>query len=245
MKHYTTLIFDYGNTLIEFSKTQLLANDRAFHQALVEHFGPLDFDRLHAVRMRDRRACYEGTPPEYREADMHRMTESCVRELYACDAAPDVVEALVALRRDAFVRSVAAPEYLHGLLGQLRNGYRLGLLSNYVCGTAIRRSLDIIGITDYFDAIVVSADVGYVKPHPVPFERILAELRVAPSEALFVGDNWLADVQGAKRAGMDVCLTRQFLHYEEFHPEPSDRQPDYRIQHLQELPDILNGRAPR
>lgn len=239
MTQYSAIIFDYGNTLIEFSKTQLLDNDRAFHRTLVDQFGPIDFDRLHQVRMRDRRVCYEGSPPEYREGDMTGITAACIRELFGCDAPPEVVAALTDVRRNAFIECIRLPDYVPPLLESLRTRYRIGLLSNYICGVSIRKSLDNIGLAPYFDAVVVSADVGYVKPHPLPFQRITDALGAAPHECLFVGDNWLADVQGAKRAGMDMCLTRQFLHYEVFNPQPGDHHPDYTIQHLLELEDLL------
>jgi HAD superfamily hydrolase (TIGR01509 family) len=239
MKHYNAILFDYGNTLVEFSTAQVEYNDRALHRALEQRFGHCDYARLAALRARDRRAPYVGSPCEYREGDFDGITRGIVRELYERDAEPADVEALTTLRRETFVESVIAPDYLHAFLGRLAAQYTLGLVSNYICGHAIRRSLDRLGLAAYFTRVIVSADLGYVKPHALLFKTIVQELGLDPPKILFVGDNWLADVQGAKRAGMDACLTRQFFSHEIFEPQAGDFDPDYTIDHLLELEALL------
>ena len=49
-------------------------------------------------------------------------------------------------------------------------------------------------------------DVGWRKPHRAPFDRTLALLDVAPTEALFVGDDHRWDVIGARNAGIRPVL---------------------------------------
>ena len=52
---------------------------------------------------------------------------------------------------------------------------------------------------------VVSAEIGYRKPHPAIFRETTARLALAPSEVLHIGDSWASDVVGAVRAGMSAC----------------------------------------
>ena len=87
--------------------------------------------------------------------------------------------------------------------------------------------------------VVISADIGYVKPHAKPFESMLSQLDLSPSECVYIGDNWLADVQGAKRMGMCSILTTQYVPYESFEPSEKDHSPDIRIDHLNELEKLL------
>jgi putative hydrolase of the HAD superfamily len=50
--------------------------------------------------------------------------------------------------------------------------------------------------------VVVSQRVGTIKPHPAIFAAARAALGdPAPAAILHVGDDWVADVVGAKRAG--------------------------------------------
>ena len=81
--------------------------------------------------------------------------------------------------------------------------------------------------------------MGRVKPHPLPFRTILGELDVAPLEALYVGDNWLGDIQGAKRIGMRAAFIVQWETPEKFDRRPDDHEPDLTISHLSELLTVL------
>ena len=55
----------------------------------------------------------------------------------------------------------------------------------------------------YFKVIIVAGEGGIPpKPDPEPFRICLEKLRVAPEEALYVGDDWRIDVCGSKDAGL-------------------------------------------
>jgi FMN phosphatase YigB (HAD superfamily) len=121
----------------------------------------------------------------------------------------------------------------------LQTRFRLGLLSNYPDGPAIRSSLQRIGIESFFSSIVVSGEIGYVKPHRRPFEEILRQMGATPGESIFVGDNWLGDIQGAKRLGLRAIHTRQFVPYEIFDRQAGDHDADGVVEHLLDLEKLL------
>lgn len=238
-RHLKAVVFDYGNTLVEFGKTQVMYCDMALGNTLFRHFGKYDQEKLTAIRNRDRLAPYGGDPPEYRENDMVAITTAMVRELFGVEPEPEQIADILHTRFDIFVRTVRAPDYLPELLKKLGRKYRLGVLSNYPDGNAIRESLRQTGLEKYFDAVVVSADLGLVKPHPVPFITILDALRVKAGRAALVGDNWLADVQGGKQAGLQVILSRQWESPEAMPRRPGDAGPDAEVAHLTELEALL------
>ncbi len=74
------------------------------------------------------------------------------------------------------------------LLKELRDQYKLGLLSN-ASGQYLRPILKEHGLIDLFDEVVVSAEVGIIKPDPAIFKHILDKLDVQASEAIFTDDN--------------------------------------------------------
>ena len=233
------IVFDYGSTLIEFGHASIGVCDRALADALAKMFQPPDFDKLHAHRNRNRLAPYTGDPPEYRENELPEITAELVRDLYGVDPTDKQLAELLRVRFDVFVGVIEAPDYLHALLKKLRSRFRLGLLSNYPDGKAIRESLERLNLTRLLDAVVVSGEVGRVKPHEAPFLAVLDKLRVRPDEAIYVGDNWLGDIQGAKDVGMSAAWTRQFQTPEHFDPKPGDHQPDFVIEHLTELEALI------
>lgn len=232
------VVFDFGNTLIEFGPRQVSQINHGLHQLLEAVLGPCDGEAFAALRHRQVLAPYQTG---YRENDLDQIARQWVHELYGQEAAPDLLERLRALRYHLFQQAVRLPTGVAAILDRLGRRHRLALLSNYPCGRAIRDSLVAIGIADRFASVVVSADLGLVKPHADLYARILKELGLPPEVCVMVGDNWLADVQGAKRAGMKAILTTQYVSYESFTPYAGDLEPDAVIAHLDRLPDILGA----
>lgn len=99
------------------------------------------------------------------------------------------------------------PDALDVLRALRDRGVLIGINSNRPCTTEMMMNdLTDIGIAPYVDAAICSGETGYVKPHPSTFERILADLDVAPDEAVMIGDSCEADMRGAKALGMRTVL---------------------------------------
>jgi putative hydrolase of the HAD superfamily len=84
-------------------------------------------------------------------------------------------------------------------------GYKIGLISNAGEKNAKSRRpiMEEDGILKYFDSIILSHELGYIKPHSVIFQHALDELGVQdPSKAIHIGDDPIADYKGAEDAGM-------------------------------------------
>lgn len=57
-------------------------------------------------------------------------------------------------------------------------------------------------LLDYFDHITTSTDTGVRKPNKQIFLNAIDIANSQPSDILFVGDNWEADIIGAHSAGL-------------------------------------------
>jgi putative hydrolase of the HAD superfamily len=228
--------FDLGNTLIEFGPRQLARQYDRLTKALEDGFGTCDPDRLKEIRDRQIVAPYHNG---YREGVLEEVCRELIEELYGITAGEEQVRALARVRYESFLEVVELADDVLPLLRRLRERYRLAVLSNYPCGRSIRDGMDKIGLTPLLDAIVVSGEVGFVKPHPEPYGQLLGQLGEEPADCVYVGDNWLADIQGAKKAGMKAVLTTQHVPYETFSPQEGDHEPDARIGHLGELAGLM------
>lgn len=78
---------------------------------------------------------------------------------------------------------------------------KLGLVSNGYSPFQ-ERNFEALGIADLFDAVIVSAAVGYRKPDPEIFNIACQQLKVTNKQCAFVGDNPIADILGANNVGM-------------------------------------------
>ena len=85
-------------------------------------------------------------------------------------------------------------------------GYRLGLISNTHWRLLPERRRE---LQPFFDAITLSYEHGYMKPHPCIFHATTRELGVKPAKCLHVGDNPFMDIHGARQAGMRSAYVKR------------------------------------
>ena len=101
------------------------------------------------------------------------------------------------------------PDTVTTLAWAKAQGYRLGLVSNRWFGRELlERELAGCGLAGFFDAVAVSCDVGWLKPHPEIFYAALDELNCQAEETVMVGDSLRADIAGAKMLGMRAVWKR-------------------------------------
>ena len=134
------------------------------------------------------------------------------------------------------------------MLGTLKGRYRLGLLSNFTHAPAARAVIDSVGITHFFDVLIISGELGYCKPHPLVFRRLIEQLGVKKGQILFVGDDPLPDITGALQAGLQpVWMTYVRDKHIPLSPSPSSDAETVNsnvpvISTWQDLLDLLDGK---
>ena len=87
------------------------------------------------------------------------------------------------------------------LLDALREHCRLGIVTNNSTAEQTEK-LRVLNIANYFDTVVISEDVGVTKPDPAIFSIALERIGATADETVFIGDNWINDIVGARHAGM-------------------------------------------
>ncbi len=89
---------------------------------------------------------------------------------------------------------------LVGRIHQLRGAYKTALLSNAF--SDLRQVLtERWQIADAFDELIISSEVGIVKPDARIYHLALERLGVAPAEAVFI-DDFIQNVEGARAVGI-------------------------------------------
>ncbi|MFN6567246.1 HAD family hydrolase [Dendronalium sp. ChiSLP03b] len=71
-----------------------------------------------------------------------------------------------------------------------------------------RRTIQGLGIENYFQTILISEIEGVRKPEAEIFIRALCSLGVMANESIFIGDRPDVDVMGAKHIGMKSIWKR-------------------------------------
>jgi FMN phosphatase YigB (HAD superfamily) len=231
------VIFDYGNTLVEFGSKQVEVLNGSLLSKLREWYGECDEKEFSDIRKSQIIAPY-GTE-EFIENDREEICVELVEALYDITPGSERVYEMMDIKHRTFVETLTIPDFVVPILEELKSNYKLAFISNYPCRESIVDSLKKTGISDFFESVVVSGEMGVVKPHPRIFQKCLLDLALSPDECVYVGDNWLADIQGAKLMGMRAIHTTQYVSYEKFEPFEGDLQPDAVITHLNQLTQVL------
>jgi putative hydrolase of the HAD superfamily len=99
------------------------------------------------------------------------------------------------------------PANSYHTLTELRaRGYALGLITNRDNVDRLYELLAEVGLGSHLDMILASGEVGTRKPEPEIFDMALQRIGTAADQAVYVGDNYWADVVGAHRAGLLPAL---------------------------------------
>ena len=120
------------------------------------------------------------------------------------------------------------------MLETLRDrGYKIALITNGNHALQYKK-LELTGMAYIFDEIIVSGDVGVDKPEKEIFLMMCEKLGFAPEETVYVGDNPIADIDGAAGAGMKtvrILSTNRHIF--------GRRTPDETVETVREIPDAV------
>jgi putative hydrolase of the HAD superfamily len=240
------VIFDLGGTLLHYQSTEadiIELNRRgiiALHRYLVANGNPnlpeAAFLRtVEALTMREWQTS---------QASLHGMNVESSLTAAMAELGLALADSEWHTARQAFfapiqqaVRPRAGARYTLQALKEL--GLSLGLLSNTFWPSDLHDAdLANFDLLDLLPVRLYSCDIGWLKPHPAPFNMALAALNVKANEAVYVGDRLKVDIEPARRIGFWGVLIRGSLRLEHC----KDVMPDAVISELPELVKLLERR---
>ena len=227
MKNYRWVLFDADHTLFDF--------DKASEEALAEVLGSHGLEwqaEMYSDYKKINMQCWS----EHEQGIIDRDTLVYERfrryfQFMQLDLDP------VSTQKE-YLRKLGAKPYLlpgaEEILRLLEGEINLGYITNGMREVQ-RPRLEIIGWDRRFDVIVIAGEIGYSKPHAAYFAYVHDKIGSPElTDVLVVGDSLTADIKGAASFGYHTCW---------YNPQeqPCDlRQlPDYTIQHLSQIRDIV------
>jgi len=200
MREVQAVIFDFDDTLWEVGPVIVRAEHSMFEFLALRY--PRVAEQHTLDSMRDVRARMAIEHPAMRHDFTWLRLESLRRHAreagYGESMAAEAFEVFYRARNEVVLYDDVLPalERLHGR-------FRLFAVSN---GNA---DLGVIGLARFFERALGAREAGTLKPDPRIFGRLLADAQIAREHVLHVGDDALADVEGARRAGVTpVWLNR-------------------------------------
>jgi len=126
----------------------------------------------------------------------------------------------------------------HSVLEALQQHKTLGLITNFDHPPYMHALLRQLDLMKFFEAVIVSGDVGTKKPDPRIFHLALQRTGLKPEEVVYVGDTE-EDVVGARAAGiLPIYLRRDVM---DNYGVASDFRADQEMLHPPLKADTLTG----
>jgi len=69
----------------------------------------------------------------------------------------------------------------------------------------VEEKLRYLKLDGIWDCAFSSEETGYLKPHPMPFRKLLDKLNTLPHSTLYVGNNYKYDIVGASKLGIKTA----------------------------------------
>lgn len=121
-------------------------------------------------------------------------------------------------------------------LEQLSQKFRIGFITNGFSEVQKQKAID-FNLDSFSDVLIISEDVGYLKPHPKIFEHAQTKAGVNPEKILYVGDSFSSDVAGSKNVGWNVAW------YSKEDIPNEGIQPDFQFDVFSDLTDFFLNRS--
>jgi len=222
MQDIRAVCFDLDNTLWDIWPVILRAEQAVMDFLALHYPTAVVGETLESMRAA-REAVARRFPQHQHDFSFLRqqaLREQCVR----CGCAEQMVEQAFEVFLSARNRVDLYAEVAESLQ-LLQRRYRLFTASN---GNA---DLSRIGIAHWFERSIHAREVGVLKPAAAVFHKVVEATDLQLHEVLYVGDDPLADVEGARRAGMRAVWINR--NAESWPVELS--QPEHTVTTLREL----------
>lgn len=216
MKKYKAVIFDLFDTIVNFNRLVLpvIYVDKAkIHstcnnawEVYKKYFADADFEKFYKAFIESYTDLDKIKQIDHKEFPNSDRFKIVLQKLCTepSSYSEGLIEEMVLAHMKGIADAIEFPDENRDTLDELKEKYRLGLISNFDHTPTAIALLEKFGIKDYFDTIIISVDAGWRKPKAAIFKQALDFMKLEPEDAIFIGDNYNADVVGAKSVGMDA-----------------------------------------
>ncbi|MFW2381177.1 MAG: YjjG family noncanonical pyrimidine nucleotidase [Acidimicrobiales bacterium] len=212
---YTTLLLDFDHTLLDSDASEIAAYEMTLRKYGIRNAA--DHFAAYKVVNRSLWAAVERgeiPPGDVKVRRFELFADELGIDVDAAAMGQDFIEAF-ALYGDLFP---TARDVLEGLAARAS----LAMVTNGLSEVQ-RTRIDRLEIEQYFDAIVISAEVGFTKPGPEIFDVAFERLgHPAKTAAVMIGDSLTSDIRGGANYGLATCW---------YNPTGKTASPDDQITH--------------
>jgi HAD superfamily hydrolase (TIGR01509 family) len=236
---FKAVIFDYIGTLVNYRNYTMNTSKQKLCNALITEGFDINKDRFLTA--------YDLSHGKYRKVRYEHLRE-VTNAVWVSEALGNLgfevtkddlrIKTALNIFFQDFIDTLELRDGAKKLLRQTQKQGKVALISNFTYAPVIYKSLRKMGISEFFNVVVVSQQVGWRKPSSHIFQLTLKCLEVQANEAVYIGDSPNEDIKGAKDAGLKtIFVPSQFNSLKDL--LENKQEPDYIAKDLKTISENL------
>ena len=228
---YQHIFFDLDHTLWDFDRNSKAALSDVYYEFDLRQFqiaSPQHFQEVYGP-------INERMWVQYRLGEIDAETVKIGRFRESLKRFGVVDEDLVRAAKSFYLNQLPLKGYLmpntKEALTYLQTKYKLHVVTNGFRAVT-ERKIAHSDIGAFFESTLSAEEVGVLKPNRAVFDRALSMNNATTDNSLFVGDNLIADVQGAQGVGMDQVFFNP-------HQKAHNETPTFEIKDMKEMVELF------
>ena len=214
---FKNYIFDLYGTLIDINTDEwsddLWEKMALYYSYKGASYSGKDFHKEYDKLCKKEKAEIKKAHPEYKN-DVDIKVEKVFKKLFenkGVEVTDKEILDICAMFRCYSTKYIRLYDGVIDLLDTLKaKGKKIYLLSNAQRSFTMNE-LNMLGLTPYFDGIFISSDKEVCKPSPYFYNGLVEEYSLDKKECVMIGNDYKADINGSKRAGMKSLYIHQSI----------------------------------
>lgn len=206
MERLSHILFDFFGTLVSYSESRIDQGYSRSYKLIIENGSDLTYPDFLSQWDRMFSEFEEQSTASQDEFSMTELCECFFQQIFRKSLSSELIASFRDIYLEEWSQGVIYISGVNEMLDELAENYTLVLVTNTHHAGLVKKHLHGSGMERHFTHVITSVEHGRRKPDRSIFEHALQVSNCQKGTALFVGDSYFLDYEGARAAGLSCFL---------------------------------------